>query len=194
MMFAGVNVEFSGGTRMSVAVRGLMAVAGCALMLAVGAPAAGAATVPPNFDVQVLSAFNYPTGLAYTPDGRFLLASQTGQLWVYKNGTTLSTPAIDLADRVCTQMERGLEGVAVDPDFATNHFVYLYYTHKTSSGACGTDPSDPSSTPSNRVSRFVLGSNDLIDPNSERVLIDNIPNPAGVHNGGDLHFGKDDYL
>ena len=44
------------------------------------------------------------------------------------------------------------------------------------------------------MSRFVLGDDDLIDPRSETVLIDNIPSPSGNHNAGDLQFGKDGYL
>ena len=44
------------------------------------------------------------------------------------------------------------------------------------------------------MSRFVLGDNDVVDPASETVLIDNIPAPEGYHNGADLQFGKDGYL
>ena len=46
----------------------------------------------------------------------------------------------------------------------------------------------------NRVSRFVLPDTDVIDPATETVLIDNIPSPDGIHNAGDLGFGKDGYL
>src|SRR5439155_12768594 len=49
-------------------------------------------------------------------------------------------------------------------------------------------------SPVNRVSRFILGDGDVVDPASETVLIDNIPSPGGYHNAGDLQFGKDGYL
>ncbi len=69
--------------------------------------------------------------------------------------------------------ERGLIGIALDPNFATNHFVYLHYTPKT------TPP---------RVSRFVIYDN-VADIGSETVLYEMDPlEVAGVHNGGALAF------
>jgi glucose/arabinose dehydrogenase len=126
------------------------------------------------------------------PDGRMLVASQPGQLRLYEGSELLPTPALDLSGRVCSNYERGLLGVAVDPDFATNRYVYVYYTFDKF-GACPRgQPSDPEN-PINRVSRFVMNG-DTVDLSSERVLIDNIPSPNGNHNGGDLKFGKDGYL
>ena len=81
----------------------------------------------------------------------------------------------------CTDNERGLLGAAVDPSFASNGFVYLYYT-RNKSGTCV-----------NRVSRFTM-SGSTIAPATESVLVDEIPTPSGNHNGGDLRFGKDGYL
>src|SRR5262249_42477090 len=75
--------------------------------------------------------------------------------------------------------ERGLLGIAVDPSYTTNHYVYLYYT--TGPGALRYNGS-----PKNRVSRFTtingVGTR-------ERILLDAIPSDAGNHNGGDIHFG-----
>ena len=48
--------------------------------------------------------------------------------------------------------------------------------------------------PVNRVSRFTLGDNDVVDPASENILFDNIPSPTGLHNSGDVQFGKDGNL
>ena len=48
--------------------------------------------------------------------------------------------------------------------------------------------------PVNRVARFTLRDDNVIDPASEAVLLDNIPSPGGGHNAGDLGFGKDGYL
>ena len=81
-------------------------------------------------------------------------------------------------------------GIAVDPLFAENRFIYVYYTFKKF-GVC--DQSGPT-TPVNRISRFVLPDTDLIDPATETVLVDNIPSPNGSHNAGDLGFGPDGYL
>ena len=81
--------------------------------------------------------------MAFTPDGRLLLAFQTGELKLYENGTLRSAPVIDLAQKLCTDIERGLVGVAVDPDFADNHYVYLYYTYDKGTDSCGTNVADP---------------------------------------------------
>ena len=91
--------------------------------------------------------------------------------------------------KVCFDYERGLLGLAVDPAFETNHYIYLYYTFKSRRLRDNT-----ANAPVNRVSRFVLGDDNVIDPASEVVLIDNIPSPGGSHNAGDLQFGKDGYL
>jgi hypothetical protein len=81
--------------------------------------------------------------------------------------------------------------VAVDPQFESNHYIYLYYTFKNNGVDC---PVGSNTSPVNRVSRFVLGDNDKINPASEVVLIDNIPAPATYHIGADLQFGKDGFL
>jgi glucose/arabinose dehydrogenase len=97
---------------------------------------------------------------------------------------------LDLRSIVCTERERGLEGVAVDPDFSTNQYIYLYYTFKKH-GGCDIQTAQ---TPVNRVSRFTLPPNNIIELASELVLVDNIPSYGGTHNAGDLKFGKDGYL
>ena len=151
-----------------------------------------ATALPTGFEDRLLATAGKPIALALTPDGRMLVATQPGQLKVYKNGTLLQTPALNISGRICSNSERGLLGVAVDPNFSANHYIYLYYTHNKF-GVCPTgQPTNPNN-PVNRVSRFVM-SGDAVDPASEKVLINNIPSPNGNHNSGDLHFGKDGYL
>jgi glucose/arabinose dehydrogenase len=156
--------------------------AAMALFASAGAPSA-TATVPAGFQDTLVTSVSAPTGLAFTPNRRLLITSQTGILRVYKNGSL--TTALNLTARTCSNSERGLLGVAVDPSFATNRFIYVYYTFKKF-GAC---PTNSSTDPVNRVSRFTLPDSNIIDPATEKVLINNIPSPNGNHNGGDLHFG-----
>jgi glucose/arabinose dehydrogenase len=144
--------------------------------------AATAAVLPGGFSDSLIAAVPAPTAVAFTLDGRLLVTSQLGTLHVVQNGTLLATPALDLTSRICSESERGLLGVATDPSFATNHFIYLYYSPLTASGCI------------NRVSRFVLSDTNIVDPLSETVLLDNIPAPNGNHNGGDVQFGHDGYL
>ncbi|HEV2668690.1 MAG TPA: PQQ-dependent sugar dehydrogenase, partial [Blastocatellia bacterium] len=79
-----------------------------------------------------------PTAIAFTPDGRLLITTQGGQLRIFQNGNLLGAPALDLTSRVCSNSERGLLGVAVDPDFTSNNFIYLYYTFMKFSQSCPT--------------------------------------------------------
>src|SRR5918995_6244578 len=162
------------------------------LLLLLQTKPASPATLAPSFEDRLLTSIDKPIALAFTPDGRMIVATQPGLLRVYKNGQLLQTPALDISSKLCTNSERGLLGVAVDPSFSTNKYVYLYYTYNKS-GVCPTGQPTNSNNPVNRVSRFVM-SGDAIDPASETVLIDNIPSPIGTHNAGDLRFGKDGFL
>jgi glucose/arabinose dehydrogenase len=152
------------------------------------APVASAAP-PAGFDDSLVTNVPNPTGLAFLPDQRLLITSQDGRLWL-NSGTTTSTVALDLRTRICSDFERGLLGVAVDPQFASSGFIYLYYTFKKHN-SCASN--DAEVEPVNRVSRFELGGNSVLTA-TETVLIDNIPSTNGNHNGGDVQFGKDGHL
>jgi glucose/arabinose dehydrogenase len=172
---------------------------------------AEAQTIPTRFAITTIANVSNPTAMAFTPDGRLLIATQGGALRVVKNGTLLPTPSLTLNSaatgaepKVCTPSERGLLGVAVDPDFVTNKYVYLFYTARNGStcqqgGAFYGTATNYNATglPVNRVSRFVLGDDDLITvsaSNPEFKVVDNMPSRGGNHNAGDIHFGKDGYL
>ncbi|HVQ29195.1 MAG TPA: PQQ-dependent sugar dehydrogenase, partial [Vicinamibacteria bacterium] len=152
-------------------------------MAAMLAGVSALAAVPAGFqDTLVQGSLAGPTALAFTPDGRLLITRQAGVLRIYAGGALLPTPAITLAN-VCSSSERGLLGVAVDPEFgASNNFVYFYYT-VNKAGTCV-----------NRVSQFVLPATNVINSATEVVLLDNMHSTAGNHNAGDLNFGKDGYL
>ena len=148
------------------------------------------ATTPPGFQDELVASVAAPTALAFTPDGRLLITTQSGKLRIYRDNQLLATPALDLAPVLCTNSERGLLGVAVDPQFSTNRFIYLFYTFNKF-GAC---VQNSASSPVNRVSRFTLADTNTVNPSTELILLDNIPSPNGNHNGGDLHVGADGFL
>jgi glucose/arabinose dehydrogenase len=143
-------------------------------------PTAPAATVPSGFlDSTYVELPSDATAMQFAPDGRLFVCQQSGKLRVVQNGNLLTTPFVTLS--VAASGERGLLGVAFDPDFATNHFVYVYYTATTP-------------TIHNRVSRFTANGNVAV-AGSERVLLDLEPlSTATVHNGGAIHFGNDGKL
>lgn len=146
------------------------------------------------------------TALAFTPNQSMLFAiTKDGKLYVYDidaqaDLTRRADVALDLSSRLCEESERGLLGIAVDPSFAVNRYIYLFYTYDrgiTGSNRClrHTDgKAATSQTPVNRVSRFVFPTSGQVSMSSEKVLVDNILSNAGNHNAGDLHFGKDGYL
>jgi glucose/arabinose dehydrogenase len=142
-----------------------------------------AAVLPPGFaEAPFATGLNQPTAMEFAPDGRLFVAEKGGSLRVIlPNGTLLPTPFLTVA--VNTVSERGLIGITLDPNFATNRFIYVYYTTNAS-------------TPVNRISRFTA---DPTNPNvaqaaSEQIILDNIPSTNGNHNGGSLHFGVDGKL
>jgi glucose/arabinose dehydrogenase len=119
--------------------------------------------------------------MEFAPDGRLFVSEQAGKVRVIKNNALLATPFLDITSQVDSAGERGVFGIAFDPNFASNHYVYIYYTAKTP-------------TPHNRVSRFTANG-DIAMAGSETVIID--LTPVGVstfHNGGAIHFGKDGKL
>jgi glucose/arabinose dehydrogenase len=141
---------------------------------------ASAATLPSGFvETTVASGIASPTAMAIAPDGRIFVCSQTGALRVIKNGVLLATPFLTLS--VDSIGERGLLGVAFDPHFNLNHFIYLYYTV-------------PGTPAHNRVIRFTANG-DVVLSGSGRVILELNPlSQATNHNGGALHFGADGKL
>ncbi len=122
------------------------------------------------------------TAIAQAPDGRMFVTEQGGALRVLDAaGTLLSTAALQL--NVDSDGERGLLGVAVDPDFSSNGYVYLYYT-------------TPVGFTHNRISRFTLvpPSSNVVSVGSEVILAELPALGANNHNGGALHFGTDGKL
>ncbi|HET7287487.1 MAG TPA: PQQ-dependent sugar dehydrogenase, partial [Pyrinomonadaceae bacterium] len=149
------------------------------LLVTAGARVNGA-TVPTGFtDTLVASGLSTPTAMALAPDGRIFVCQQGGALRVIKNGALLSTPFLTVT--VDSAGERGLLGIAFDPNFVSNQLVYIYYTATTP-------------TIHNRISRFTA-SGDVALAGSEVIVMD-LPNlsTATNHNGGALHFGPDGNL
>lgn len=145
-------------------------------------------TLPPSFvDDTIVTGLDQPNAMAFLPDGRLLITElETGKIRMIVNGHVAATDPAGLADSVTTDnVERGLQGIAVDPRWPSFPFVYACYTHV-----------------GNRMSlvRFTA-TGDLSNPNGEnlvlgskRILIHNLFDAAGNHNGLGLRFGTDGML
>ena len=151
-----------------------LATAACAIV-----PVYAATLVPGFTETPVAAGLSLPTSMAFAPDGRLFVTLQGGALRVIKNDALLPTPFVTLT--VDSSGERGLLGVAFDPNFASNQFVYLYYTV-------------PGSPAHNRVSRFTANG-DVVQAGTETILLE-LDNLSGAtnHNGGSLNFGADGKL
>ena len=140
-----------------------------------------AATLPADFtETQVGSNLSgTPTAMDFAPDGRLFVCLQEGRLRVIENGVLLATPFVTVT--TTANGERGLLGIAFDPNFASNQFVYVYYTVITA-------------PIHNRVSRFTANGNVAV-AGSETVILElNNLSAATNHNGGAIHFGPDGKL
>lgn len=136
-----------------------------------------AANLPPGFAEILVAQDLDPTAMALTPDGRIFLLEKSGRVRVVENGQLLTDPLLTID--VDNYNERGLSGIAIDPDFAQNGYFYLYYTVKNENH--------------NRVSRFMAEGN-FAPPASETVLV-NLNQLAGtIHNAGSMAFGIDGKL
>ena len=144
-------------------------------------PAHSATTVPTGFTDKLVAQINNPTSMAAAPDGRIFVAQKGGKIRVIKNGVVQSKPFLALTTDA--SFFRGLLGITFDPNFSTNHYVYVFYTATTP-------------TLHNRVSRFTVNG-DVAVAGSEKVLLDlpTFPDPnQGGHYGGSLRFGADGKL
>jgi glucose/arabinose dehydrogenase len=139
----------------------------------------GSRAMPSGFtrDENFATGLSAATAFTQLPDGRLLVAQQGGTLRVLgSDGAAVGTM---LTVAVDSQGERGLLGVTPHPDFASNGFIYIYYT-TTQNGT------------HNRISRFTVSGNTA----GGEVQLINLPGLSGAtnHNGGALHFGNDGKL
>src|SRR5581483_9412034 len=147
----------------------------------------------------VASGLSLPTDFAFLPDGRILIAEKHGVVRVYKNGSLLTTPFIDISNHVNDYYDRGLLGIAVDPNFASNGFVYLLYTYEN-------DPTQYNGPKTGRLTRVtatgdtagnetvILGSQVGPGCGGFPVGADCIPSEWYGHSVGALKFAPDGTL
>lgn len=151
---------------------------------------------PEDFGYQTINAFGNltftrPVALVDQPGeiNRYFVVEQAGRIYVITNlANPTKTLFMDISSIVDdSSNEEGLLGMAFHPDWQNNGFFYLFYTINTTvNGVFGRH---------DRLARFE------IDPSNSNAGLSNSESPLfsqydqrGNHNGGDLHFGPDDYL
>jgi glucose/arabinose dehydrogenase len=123
-----------------------------------------------------------PMSMQFAPDGRmFFNEVSRGTVRILgADGVLQEEPFVQL--RVARRTEMGALGLAIDPDFTTNHYVYVFYSQAKNDNG---DPED------NRVVRYTERDGQATD---RTVIIKDLPAGICCHNGGRLGFGKDGKL
>ncbi|WP_010270280.1 PQQ-dependent sugar dehydrogenase [Paenibacillus senegalensis] len=127
-------------------------------------------TLAENLDV--------PWEMAFAPDGRIFLTERSGQIRIIKDDQLLEAPAYTFEEPFITRSEGGLLGLAIDPDFSSNAYVYAYHTYEENGEIA------------NRIVRLLADGDELT---MDKVLLEGIPG-SNNHNGGRMRFGPDHYL
>lgn len=157
-----------------------------ALLVLLPAPTRAARNeLPAGFTRLELGAgLDQPTAIAFVNKRKMFVTEKGGAIRVVRaNGVLNPTPLYTF--NVTSNSERGLLGIALDPNYAANRMIYVYYT--TGEGA-----KNYSGQPENRVSRLKPRKDKT--GYREKILLDHIPSTNGNHNGGDIHFGFDGKL
>lgn len=123
---------------------------------------------------EVATNLEIPWDMALLPNGDIFITERPGRLKVLTKG---KVELIATLTRVTSVTESGLTGIALDPDFAQNNFIYLYYSYSQGGEVL------------NRVSRFTYQET----LTNEQIILDKLPGGA-IHNGGRLRFGPDKKL
>lgn len=144
-----------------------------------------AQTLPATYvQTSVVTGLKYPSDFDWLPDGRYIVTQKGGVtsttndalIRIFKaDGSSIGT-FFNLTDSVDCNGERGLLGIAVDPDFNTNHYVYAYYVYRN----------PPKTARALRVVRFTEAAN--VGTNPKNIL--NIAYTATTtnHVGGIIRF------
>jgi glucose/arabinose dehydrogenase len=156
-----------------------------ATILFVGSGTCLAQSMEDIFTTRIMTGLNQPVHLLSAPGdaSRLFVVERGGVVKIYNTatGTISATPFLDIRDRVHAGQDGGLVGMAFDPDFANNGFVYFNYTFNTD------PPAD------NQLSRFSSLNSNQLDPNSEHPILF-LEQPHTAHNGDWIGFGPDDML
>lgn len=151
------------------------------LLFACSGLAAQPVITDPNFTIDGLAWPGYGTiGLDFDSTGRLYFAEKRGRIHVMEpngsGGFNAASVFADLTSFVDWQQESGLLGFALDPDFATNRYVYVFYT----------TPLDQ------RLVRIQADTTFLQWTTVQSVLLQNLPRAATYHNAGDIGFHPND--
>jgi glucose/arabinose dehydrogenase len=123
---------------------------------------------------EVATGLTVPWEMVWAPDGRMFFTEQQGRLRVIENGQLQATPMLDITN-VTPGGEAGLTGLEIDPNFAGNGFLYVYYCYSEGQRC--------------KVARLVVSGNSAQE---DKTLVD-FESERG-HNAGRIKIGPDGLL
>jgi len=161
----------------------------------------------PAFTTETVATFSpfSLVGMAFAPDGRIFVWQKNGVIRIIKNGSVLPTPFLDISSKVNTFDDRGFWGLAFDPNFATNGFIYMSYVFENTgntndSGAKTSRFTRVTANPANPdvalagSETTILGSVGTPPCSAQPVGSDCIPADGSSHTIGNILFAPDGTL
>ncbi|NOT34809.1 MAG: PKD domain-containing protein [Candidatus Eisenbacteria bacterium] len=186
-------------SRRDISVRfGYLMLAAAACLIGERLEAAGVYSNPLFVEEKVTPGFVWtlPTALAFLPGGRMLVTEKGGRVYSVVNGVKRTTPLLDISSEVLDNVDRGLLGLAIDPNYLANHYVYLMYTVDPDSN--GNENNDDAF---GRLARFQVSFADSnVIPYSSRTVLfghtwtSGAVSTSGSHTIGCLRFAPDGTL
>ena len=140
---------------------------------------------PAGFSLEtVASGLEQPTAFAHAPDGRIFVAEKPGRVRIVSGGTVVAT-FIDLRAQTNSHLDRGLIGLALDPDFARNRRVYLAFTEELRP-----DDPDRAHAAGGRLIRVAASAANLnlADAATRTDLVTGFESQGETHSVGGLRF------
>ena len=149
------------------------------VLAAAGLIATSASARPQALHLVPVAQFSAPVYATSAPGepGNLYVVEQAGRIMVLQNGTTRSTPFLDIRPLVLSGGEQGLLSVAFDPAYATNHRFYVDYTDRNGD---------------TRVVRYTSNGTTALPGSAKQLVF--VKDFASNHNGGQLQFGPDKRL
>ena len=138
--------------------------------------------------------FTNSTGLTSVPGSDELCVwEREGRVWTFQNspGASEKKLVLDLGNQCQGWDDSGLLGIAFHPGFATNHFMFVYYTWVAPGSVTGSPTSRPipnlPETYHDRLERYTLDANGVAIPDSVKIFVD-LTNQTVWHHGGGIFF------
>ena len=154
--------------------------------------------LPPGFVDEGVGRVPGGTGANFAPNvqtgqGHVLfVTTKDGLLYVFDNPDQSGSKRVvmDITDRVCSNGERGLQGITPHYSFEETRWLYLFYTYDRGTGCSESITKGPI----NRLTRALVKDDLTVDLKSEQVLLETSPLEYDHHNGGAMLFGNDNHL